>query len=129
MDKLRLWACEGIGTFILVFIGVSSVRASVINGAGAADLLGIAVAFGAAVAFVVSAMGHISGAHINPAVTLSLLAVGRVKPKDAVAYVAVQLLGAVLAAYACDALFGEGTAKMGATFVRIDRDITLVQGA
>jgi MIP family channel proteins len=125
MDRARLCVSELIGTFVLVFVGVGAVYGSVIV-TKASDLLAIAAAFGIAVAVVVAATGHISGAHINPAVTLGLLVARKVGPLDAVMYWVSQLLGAVLAAAACDALLGEGAAVAGAT--KLAPKVTVVQG-
>src|SRR5687768_4081781 len=94
---------ELIGTFILVFIGVSA-----INNAAANGLVGIALAFGLAVAAVVSATIHISGGQINPAVTIALLATKKLKPVEAIAYILAQLIGATLASFACKAFFDTG---------------------
>jgi aquaporin TIP len=116
MDKLRLYASEAIGTFFLVLVGVSAINASFVA-TKTGDLFAIAAAFGIAVAVVVASTGHISGAHINPAVTFSLLVVGRIKPTDAVAYVVSQLLGGVLGAAACQAMLGHGAARTGVTNV------------
>jgi aquaporin TIP len=125
MDKLRLFAAEAIGTFVLVLIGVGSVSASRMA-TGSVDLLAVALAFGLVVAAVVAATGHVSGAHINPAVTVSLLAVGKLKAGDAVAYVLSQLVGAALAGLACNALLGPGSAAAGAT--QLAPSVSAVQG-
>src|SRR5687767_3101098 len=117
MDRMRLCASELIGTFVLVLIGVGSVSASLRSVQGA-DLLGIAAAFGLAVAVVVAATGHISGAHINPAVTLALLVTRKIRPADAVLYWVAQLLGAVLAAGALEMMLGDGAALAGSTNLR-----------
>lgn len=127
MDNSRKWACEALGTFVLVFLGVGSISASH-RATSEGDLLAIALAFGAAVAMVVAATGHISGAHINPAVTVSLMVTGKIKPPDAVAYCIAQLLGGVAGAAACDALLGSGAAFRGATLVTTSL-ITPMQGA
>ena len=118
MDRMRICASELIGTFVLVFIGVGAVNGS-IAATKTGDLLAIAFAFGIAVAAVVAATGHISGAHINPAVTLGLLAAGKVKPADAVVYWISQVAGAVLAAFASEALRGAGAARKGATVLSL----------
>ncbi len=83
---------ELIGTFLLTFIG----GAAIIN--GQAGLIGIALAHGLTVALVISALGHISGAHINPAVTAGFLVTQKIQPKEGVVYIIAQLVGAVLAA-------------------------------
>lgn len=127
MERMRLCASEMIGTFVLVFIGVGAINAASSPGSGG-GLLAVATAFGIAVAVVVAATGHISGAHINPAVTLSLLAAGKIKAADAAAYAVSQLVGAVLGALACEALLGGGAAAVGVTTVAASR-ASLVQGA
>ncbi len=125
MDKLRLYASEAIGTFVLVLIGVGSVSASKMA-TGGVDLLAVALAFGLIVAAIVAASGHISGAHINPAVTISLLAVGKIGAADAVAYLFSQLLGAVLAGFACQLLLEPGAAAAGAT--QLHASVSPMQG-
>jgi MIP family channel proteins len=72
----------------------------------AADSLAVALAFGLVLAALVSALGHASGAHFNPAVTLGLAATGKFPGRYVPVYLAAQLAGAVLAALAVWALFG-----------------------
>lgn len=108
---------ELIGTFTLVFAGAGSVCVSRISESGM-DLVGIALAFGLAAAGIISAVGHVSGGHINPAVTLAMTATGRLSPKLAGVYFAAQLLGAVLAAAALRAVVPQEAwrdAQLGAT--------------
>src|SRR5919197_605845 len=71
MDPLRRRVAEFIGAFTLIFVGAGSIMAA----AGVRDptLIGIALAHGLAIAVMVSAVGHISGGHFNPAVTLGFL--------------------------------------------------------
>ena len=85
---------ELIGTFLLTFIG----GAAIIN--GQAGLIGIALAHGLTVAIVISAFGHISGGHINPAVTFGFLVTRKIDVKEGGFYIVSQLVGAVLAAFA-----------------------------
>ncbi len=125
MDKLRLCLSESVGTFVLVLIGVGSISASTAHGSPA-SLLAIALAFGFAVAVVVAATGHISGAHINPAVTLAILVAGKTKLTDAIAYIIAQLIGAACAAFVLRGLLGPAAAAAGVT--GIDPAITLIQG-
>src|SRR4030066_2189139 len=100
---VRKYAAELLGTFVLVFMGCGSAVFFSVFGAlyGAPiilGLLGIAFAFGLSVLVMVYAIGGISGCHINPAVTISMLVAGKINGKDAAAYVAVQCIGALLGA-------------------------------
>ena len=98
---------EVVGTFLLIFLGCGSVIAFTERaGNGDPDLLAIALAWGFAVLAVVYAFGHVSGAHVNPSVTIGL-AVTRKFPWAAVPfYLAAQFAGAVLASLALWAVFG-----------------------
>jgi aquaporin TIP len=95
-DALRRCAAEFLGAFTLTFIGVGAI----VTAAGIHDpaLIGVALAHGLAIAIMVSALGHISGGHFNPAITLGFLVTRRIEPLLGVAYCAVQFAGAVLAA-------------------------------
>lgn len=88
---------EAVGTFALVFAGAGSVCVSKIPGSDM-TLVGVALAFGLSAAAIISAVGHISGGHINPAVTLAMVATGRLRPSLGAVYFGGQMLGAVLAA-------------------------------
>jgi aquaporin Z len=102
---------ELLGTFWLVLGGVgSAVLAG--NRIGAA---GVALAFGLSVLTGIYAMGHISGGHFNPAVTVGLAAGGRFPWRDVVPYVAAQLLGAILASAVILALAGSNAAGYSAS--------------
>jgi len=93
-------AAEFIGTFWLVLGGCgSAVLAAAFPDVGI-GLLGVAFAFGLTVLTMAFAIGHISGCHLNPAVSLGLLVAGRFKPSASVPYVVAQVLGAILAAAA-----------------------------
>lgn len=96
------FVAELIGTFGLVLFGCGA--AAVAGGDTLAQtsglgLLGIALAFGLSVVAFAYAIGGISGCHINPAVTIGVLAAGRISVKDAVVYIVAQLIGAILAAF------------------------------
>jgi aquaporin Z len=91
-DIAKRAAAEFVGTFALVFVGAGSVAA--LRG----DLTGIALAHGLVIGVMVSAVGHISGGHFNPAVTLGFLVSGRMKLQLAASYWLSQVLAAVLAA-------------------------------
>jgi aquaporin TIP len=99
-NPLRRGFAELVGTFTLIFIGVGSIMF-----AASGDLVPVALAHGLAIAVMVSAVGHISGGHFNPAVTLGFLVTRRIEPMLAAAYWAAQLAGAVLASLALRAAF------------------------
>jgi len=99
MASSKKYVAELIGTFVLVFIGCSSVVISnELTGPSEIGYVGIALAFGLSLLAMVYAIGGISGCHINPAVSISMLAAGRMKPKDTLIYIIAQCVGAVLGA-------------------------------
>jgi aquaporin Z len=89
---MKKYFAEFFGTFVLVFIGTGS---AVIAGADI-GVLGIAFAFGIAVLTMVYAIGPISGCHINPAITLSMLFAGKIGAKDSLFYILSQIFGAIV---------------------------------
>lgn len=108
---------EVIGTAFLVFIGVGSVPATlIVNGKAPftmADLGMISLAFGTIVVATVYALGHISGNHINPAVTLGLAATGKFPWSQVPAYIGAQLVGATLGAVAILGVLGQKASDLG----------------
>ncbi|NUP12618.1 MAG: aquaporin Z [Polyangiaceae bacterium] len=98
MHQMKKLTAELIGTFILVFGGCgSAVFAAAFPGVGI-GLHGVSLAFGLTVLGCAFAFGHISGCHLNPAVSFGLAASGRFSWKELPGYVAAQLVGAILAA-------------------------------
>jgi MIP family channel proteins len=95
-DWLARGVAEFVGAFALVFVGAGSIATAA--GIGDPSLIGIALAHGLVIAVMASAVGHISGGHFNPAVTLGFLVTGRMAPSLAGVYWVAQLLGAVLGA-------------------------------
>ena len=91
-DPLRRGVAEFVGAFALTFVGAGSIAVG-------AQLVGVAFAHGLVIAVMASAVGHISGGHFNPAITLGFVATRRIAPALAVAYWAAQLLGATAAAF------------------------------
>ena len=90
---------ELVGTFALIFIGAGA------GALGIGGLVGVAFAHGFVVVGFVYAYGHISGTHINPAVTFGLLVAGEINIKDALGYWIVQLLGGILGGFALTFMF------------------------
>ena len=113
MRLSRQCAAEAIGTFILVFTGTGAVVFGDISG-GQVTPLGIGLVFGLVVMALVYTLGDISGAHINPAVTLGFWASGQFKAKLVAPYILSQCSGALLASLLLRTLFGNH-ANMGAT--------------
>lgn len=93
MNDMKKYLAELLGTFVLVFMGTGS---AVVAGKYI-GFLGISLAFGISVLVMVYAIGHISGCHINPAITIAMLLNGKISAKDAVIYIIVQSIGAVIA--------------------------------
>ena len=93
----RALVAEFIGTFMLMSSVLGAAFYSFGAPSGAAGILGIALSIGATVMALAFAIGHISGGHFNPAVTLGLIAGGRFKSSNALGYVAAQGLGALAA--------------------------------
>lgn len=121
-DMIRNGIAEMVGTFILVFAGTSAVVASALNLPIAGpqyNSLAIGLVFGLVLSALVAALGHVSGAHFNPAVTLGLYSVKKFPAKFLGSYLGGQLLGAILASVAVWLTFGgpaRDAASLGATF-------------
>jgi len=113
MDYKKILLAEFIGTFILVFTGTGAVVFDSISN-GAITHVGISLIFGLIVMVVVYALGDISGAHINPAVTIGFALSGEFPVKRIPLYILSQCLGATAASFTLLALFGEHNV-MGAT--------------
>ena len=104
---------EGLGTFFLVLIGPGSVMVNAFSG-GAVGHVGISLAFAFVVIAMVYALGHLSGAHINPAVTIAFWSVGRFPRAEVFPYALAQCTGAVLSSATLLSLLGP-VGRMGAT--------------
>src|ERR1051325_6404106 len=98
MPMSKRFTAEVIGTFWLVFGGCgSAIYAAGFPKAGI-GLLGVSFAFGLTVLTMAYAIGHVSGCHLNPAVTIGLTVAGRFDKKDVPAYIGAQVLGGILGA-------------------------------
>src|SRR6516165_10861976 len=88
---------EFIGTFAFVFIGAGA-AAVVGDGAGLSGIAAIAFAHGLTITVFVCAYGSLSGGHMNPAVTVGVLAAGAIRLRDVLGYIAIQLAGGIAGA-------------------------------
>jgi len=102
--QTQKYLAELIGTFLLVFVGTATIVGLALLGTTAAPVAGtpifflmVALAFGLTLTFIAYTFGGISGAHVNPAVTIGMLVARRISAKDAVPYIVVQIIGAVIA--------------------------------
>jgi MIP family channel proteins len=111
-DTRRL-AAESIGTFFLVLIGPGAVMVNAASN-GVVSHAGVSLAFAFVVTAMIFALGHISGAHINPAVTIGLWSVRRFPSRDVLPYIAAQCVGAIAGSTVSRSVLG-AVGQMGAT--------------
>jgi len=114
---LRRCICEFIGTFCLVLMGCGAMVVQ--SQTGALTHPGVAISWGLVVLTMIYATGDLSGAHINPAVSIAFAVVGRLPAVDAVAYTIAQCAGAVVAAAGLAAVLGVEDSKLGATMTEM----------
>ncbi len=110
MVNPRNWFAEGIATYCLVFFGPLSVMLSVVafgDGLSTEAILMISFAHGSAIGLMVYAFGHVSGAHINPAVTIPMIITRKIGIADGIGYIVLQLVGAIAAAFTLKAVLPE----------------------
>jgi glycerol uptake facilitator protein len=113
------FVAEALGTFLLVFIGCGAATVASLlphNGhfpATAAELMLVALAFGFALFIIVMIVGRISGAHVNPAVTLGLAATGNFAWSDVLPYIIAQVVGAILGALGIAIIYGKLASTVG----------------
>jgi len=92
--KIKKYVAELIGTFILVFAACGSA----IFAGNVIGNLGVSIAFGISLSVMIYTIGNISGCHINPAVSISMLAAGKISIKDTIFYIIFQCIGAIIGA-------------------------------
>ncbi len=97
-DDWKKVLAEVVGTFFFFFLGIGSIAAA--RNMGVVGLLVVALAHGVGLSIAVSALGHVSGGHFNPAVTVGLLVARKISPLLAVLYILGQLIGGVAASLA-----------------------------
>lgn len=118
---MKVWLAEFIGTFTLVFAGVGATAAGV-------DTLGVAFAFGSAVAVMVAAVGPISAAHFNPAVTVAFFALRRIRSVDIFLYWSAQLAGATVALLALRVGYAQQLEAVSFGITRLGPDVGVLAG-
>jgi aquaporin NIP len=121
----RRCVAEAAATFALVFAGCGAIVVNSERG-GSLGETGIAAAFGLVIMAMIYATGHLSGAHINPAVTLAFTATRHFPFRDAAVYIPAQVAGAVAAAGLLDLLWTGTPAKLGATVPSVGTGSALV---
>jgi len=113
-DLARRALAEALAAFALVFAGCGAIVANTVH-AGALGGIGVSATFGLVIMAMVYATGHLSGAHINPAVTIAFTLTRHFPLRDAAAYVAAQLAGAAAGAFVLLAAWSAKPAALGAT--------------
>jgi MIP family channel proteins len=124
-DLVRRTLAEGLAAFALVFAGCGAVVADA-RYDGALGTVGVALVFGLVIMVMVYATGHLSGAHINPAVTAAFTLTRHFPPREALAYIAGQCAGAVTGALALLAVWTDKPARLGATVPSVGAGSALV---
>ncbi len=115
----RALVAEALGAFTLVFAGAGVIVLAAAN--ANINMVAIALAHGLAIAVMMMAVGHVSGGHFNPAVTIGIWVTRRIGTAKAIGYILAQLIGAVIAGLALVALFPQsmrdavslGTPRLG----------------
>lgn len=132
MDNgVELWrrsAAEGLAAFALAFAGCGAIVADA-RYDGALGAVGISLVFGLVIMAMIYATGHLSGAHINPAVTIAFTLTRHFALRDAAAYVAAQLAGATAGALLLLAVWPDQPAQLGATVPSVAAGSALVYEA
>jgi MIP family channel proteins len=124
----RRVAAEALAAFALVFAGCGAIIANHVYG-HALGAVGVSLVFGLVIMVMVYATGHLSGAHINPAVTLAFTLTRHFPPREALAYVAGQLAGATAAALVLLAVWPSEPAALGAAVPSVGIGSALVYEA
>lgn len=124
-DLARRATAEGIAAFALVFAGCGAIVANAEND-GTLGAVGVSLTFGLIVMAMIYATGHLSGAHINPAVTVAFTLTRHFPAREAAAYIAAQLAGAIAGALTLAAVWTDKPADLGATVPSVGAGSALV---
>ena len=127
-DLARRAAAEGLAAFALVFAGCGAIVADT-QYDGTLGTVGIALVFGLVIMVMVYATGHLSGAHINPAVTIAFTVTRHFPVRDAAAYIAAQIVGASIGALLLLAVWTDQPASLGSTVPSVGAGSALVYEA
>jgi MIP family channel proteins len=121
----RRCLAEALATFALVFAGCGAIVVDHERG-GSLGAVGVAASFGLVIMVMIYATGHLSGAHINPAVTVAFAALRHFPAKDALVYIPAQIGGAVAAALVLGVVWSGHPAELGATHPSVGSGAALV---
>jgi len=124
-DLPRRAFAEALAAFALVFAGCGAIVANAVH-AGALGGIGVSATFGLVIMAMVYATGHLSGAHVNPAVTIAFTLTRHFPLRDALAYVAAQLAGASAGAFVLLAAWPAKPAHLGATLPSVGTGTALL---
>ena len=127
-DLVRRALAEALAAFALVFAGCGAIVANDVYG-GELGAVGVALSFGLVIMVMVYATGHLSGAHINPAVTLAFTLTRHFPGRDGAAYITGQLAGAAAGAFLLLAVWPDQPAGLGATSPSVGAGSALVYEA
>jgi MIP family channel proteins len=122
---LRRSVAEGLAAFALVFAGCGAVVTNATH-QGALGAVGVSLVFGLVIMVMIYATGHLSGAHINPAVTIAFTITRHFPGRDAVAYIAAQLAGSTAGALLLLAAWSDKPAHLGTTLPSVGTGTALV---
>jgi aquaporin NIP len=122
---LRRSAAEAIAAFALVFAGCGAVVTNATH-QGALGNVGISLVFGLVIMVMIYATGHLSGAHINPAVTIAFTLTRHFPPREAISYIAAQVIGATAGALLLLATWTSQPGQLGATVPSVGSATALV---
>ena len=126
-DLARRAAAEAFGAFALVFAGCGAIVTDTVH-PGSLGAVGVSLVFGLVIMAMVYATGHLSGAHLNPAVTLAFALTRHFPRREALAYIGAQLLGAIAAAALLLAVWPSQPAALGTTLPSVGTGAAIAIG-